>query len=246
MFVPTNVCGHLPHYCNTTHLQSCYSIDQQLRISTLNRVCIARVVRYTAGARQRNGGFRQAMIYEIELKAWVEDWAALETMLRATCEFVREFRKSDRYFRSHAGTARDTSFRLRRDNSAAVVTFKEKRPRDGVEYNREREFSVDDAEAFLELVERINCTEYASKIKTGLEFRSDGMTIELVRVDGLGSFLEIEIIEPTSDTVAHERAAMKIRTFLRTTEIGQDRIEEKSYVALLRGEKVGKDGPCAR
>jgi predicted adenylyl cyclase CyaB len=186
------------------------------------------------------------MRYEIELKAWVEDWAALETRLRATCEFVREFRKSDRYFRSPAGAERDTSFRLRRDNGAAVVTFKEKRPRDGIEYNLEREFSVDDAETFLELVERIDCTEYASKIKTGLEFRSDGMTIELVRVDGLGSFLEIEIIEHTSDTVAHERAAMKIRTFLRTTGIDEDRIEARSYVDLLRGEKIGKDGTRTR
>ena len=182
------------------------------------------------------------MRYEIELKAWVEDWDSLEIRLRETCEFIREFHKSDRYFRSPVGTERDTSFRLRRDDDGAVVTFKEKRPRNGVEYNREREFSVGDAEAFLELVERIGCVEYASKVKTGLEFRSDGMTVELVRVDGLGSFLEIEIIEQTPDTAVHEQAALKIRSFLRGTGISADRIEELSYVNLLRGKKVGENG----
>lgn len=189
------------------------------------------------------GGFEAAaMRYEIELKAWVEDWDSLEIRLRETCEFIREFHKSDRYFRSPVGTEQDTSFRLRRDNDGVVVTFKEKRPRNGVEYNREREFGVGDAEAFLELVERIGCVEYASKVKTGLEFRSDGMTVELVRVDGLGSFLEIEIIEQTSDTAVHEQAALRIRSFLRGTGISADRIEELSYVNLLRGKKVGENG----
>ncbi len=183
-------------------------------------------------------GIQIAMRYEVELKAWVEDWDSLETRLRARCEFIREFQKSDRYFRSPVGTEQDTSFRLRRDNAGVAVTFKEKRPRNGVEYNREREFGIGDAEAFLELVERIGCVEYASKIKTGLEFRSDGMTVELVRVDGLGSFLEIEIIEDTSDAAVHEEAALKIRAFLGRTGISEDRIEERSYVSLLRGKKV--------
>ena len=185
---------------------------------------------------------RNIMKYEVELKARVADWDAIEAKLRETCEFIREFQKSDRYFRSPVGTEQDTSFRLRRDNDGVVVTFKEKRPRNGVEYNREREFSVDDAEVFLELVERIGCVEYASKIKTGLEFRFDGMTVELVRIDGLGSFLEIEIIEHTLNTAVHEQAALRIRSFLRTTGISEDRIEERSYVSLLRGKKVGENG----
>ena len=185
---------------------------------------------------------RNIMRYEVELKAWVADWDAIEARLRETCEFIREFHKSDRYFRSPVGVERDTSFRLRRDNDGAVVTFKEKRPRNGVEYNREREFSVDDAEAFLELVERVGCVEYALKIKTGLEFHSDGMTVELVRVEGLGAFLEIEIIENTSDAAVHEQAALKIRAFLGWTGISEDQIEERSYVDLLRGKKVGEDG----
>ena len=92
------------------------------------------------------------------------------------------------------------------------------------------------------LLKQIDCVEYASKIKTGLEFHSDGMTVELVRLDGLGSFLEIEIIDHTSDSAVHELAAQKIRSFLGRAGISEDRIEEQSYVDLLRGKKVGEDG----
>jgi len=179
--------------------------------------------------------------YEIELKAWVDDWEAVEKHLRANCSFVREFRKSDRYFRSRTGPERDTWFRLRMDGGGAIVTFKEKRPRDGIEYNREREFTVDDGEAFLELVGRTDSEEYATKIKTGLEFRSEDMTVELARLEGLGSFLEIEIIAESGDEAVHARAAERIRGFLRATGISEKKIEAESYVNLLRRNEIRKD-----
>ena len=185
------------------------------------------------------------MGYEIELKAWVSDRDTLEKWLRETCEFVRSFRKSDRYFRTRTGTTPDTAFRLRVDGDAAVVTFKDKRPRAGMEFNREREFAVDDARAFLELIARVDCVEYATKVKTGLEFRSGGMTVELTTVDGLGKFLEIEIIESSAETSVHEAAAQKIRAFLATTGISEEMIEPQSYVNLLRRNEVGEDGPSA-
>jgi predicted adenylyl cyclase CyaB len=185
------------------------------------------------------------MGYEIELKAWVSDWATLEEHLRESCEFVREFQKSDRYFRSRTGNERDTSFRLRMDGDAAIVTFKEKKPRGGIEFNREREFTVDDAEAFLELIGRTDSEEYIAKVKTGLEFRSDGMTVELLRLDQVGAFLEIEIIEQRADPAVHEAAARKIKAFLATTGISEDKIEARSYVNLLRRDEVGEDGPGA-
>jgi adenylate cyclase, class 2 len=185
------------------------------------------------------------MGYEIELKAWVSDWDELEKRLRASCRFVREFQKSDRYFRSRTGNERDTSFRLRMDGDTAIVTFKEKQPRGGIEFNREREFTVDDAGAFLELVGRTDSEEFVTKVKTGLEFRSDEMTVELTRVERLGAFLEIEIIEKTADPAIHEAAARKIKAFLATTGISEDMMEARSYVDLLRRDEVGQDGPSA-
>lgn len=186
------------------------------------------------------------MKYEVELKAWIDDWAEVEARLHEECLFIRDFRKSDRYFSKTGEPDRTTSFRVRLDNGGAVVTFKDKNLRDRVEYNREREFTVDDADAFVELVEREGCRQFAAKVKEGLEFRYGGLTVELVRVEGLGSFIEIEVMEESARAELHERAAQRIRGFLELIGISPERIEERSYVSLLGREKIGQDRPGTR
>ena len=176
------------------------------------------------------------MKYEVELKAWIDDWAQVEARLRELCLFVREFRKADRYFSRSGDPDHGTSFRVRLDNGGALVTFKEKSYRNRMEFNREREFTVDDAAAFVELVERTGCREYASKIKEGYEFRYGGLTVELVRVTDVGEFIEIEVMEESSSREVHDRTAARIRTFLELVGISPDRIEERSYLALLGRE----------
>lgn len=181
------------------------------------------------------------MPYEIELKARIDDWRGVEARVRTLCTWVREFRKEDRYFRRSESSEVETAFRLRLDGPSAVGNFKEKRERDGVEYNREREFHVDDADAFLELIGRIGCEQYAAKVKTGLEFRHGRITVELVHVDDLGDFLELEVLEPAPDYEAHARAAAEIRTLLERVGISVASIEPGSYVDLLRRKKIGQD-----
>jgi hypothetical protein len=46
------VCGHLPYHYNTDNVHTCYSIDQQFRLSIRNFRPVLREfpVRYTAGA----------------------------------------------------------------------------------------------------------------------------------------------------------------------------------------------------
>jgi len=181
------------------------------------------------------------MGYEIELKAWVDDWDAMETLLRARCEFVRRFRKSDRYFCPSNGDTRNSAFRLREEGERALVTFKQKQIRDGIEYNREREFHVDDSEAFIELVQRAGCSQFSAKTKVGMEFRADGMTIDLVTVETVGDFIEVEIIESSEDPRTHARAARRIRKFFAETGISVDRIESRPYLALISGQEIGEN-----
>ena len=186
------------------------------------------------------------MKYEVELKAWIDDWDAVEGRLHEECLLIREFRKVDRYFSMSGRSERETSFRIRLDNGGAVVTFKDKSLRDRVEFNEEREFTVDDADAFVELVERTGCRQYAAKVKEGLEFRYGGLTVELVRLEGLGEFIEIEVMEESARAEVHERAAARIRSFLDLVGIDPSRIEERSYVSLLGREQIGQDRPSAR
>jgi adenylate cyclase class 2 len=181
------------------------------------------------------------MNYEVELKAWVDDWESILAKLRELCLFIREFRKTDRYFSRAGAGDRSTSFRLRTDNGGATVTFKEKVYRDRMEFNREREFTVDDASAFAELVERAGCRQHARKTKEGYQFAYGGLTVELVRVSDVGEFVEIELMEESDDSAAHERAARRVRAFLETLGITEERIEGRSYMSLLGRNEVSKD-----
>ena len=185
------------------------------------------------------------MAYEIEMKAWVDDWAAVERALRDRCTFERSFRKDDRYFAPPDG---EGLFRVRIDAGApgahapgthgpGYVTYKEKEVRDGVEVNLEREFGVDDAQAFVEFVTSFRCRETFAKVKEGLHFSYDGLTVELVRVEGLGDFLEVECV--VADDAGHDETAERIRAFVRGLSIADERIEPQPYMKLLR-ERRGR------
>lgn len=179
------------------------------------------------------------MAYEVEMKAWVHDWERLEGWLRERCRFERSFRKEDRYFRAPQRACEDLPeetqlFRLRMDDGGACVTFKEKSVLEGMERNLEREFSVNDATAFLELMDRMGCREEFAKVKEGLHFSSGDLTVELVHVHELGDFLEVEFVHEEADDELHAHAASRIRTFFSEAGIPPDRIEPRPYMQMLR------------
>ncbi|MFW5743550.1 MAG: CYTH domain-containing protein [Spirochaetota bacterium] len=189
------------------------------------------------------------MAYEIEMKAWVLDWEALEATLRDRCTFERLFRKEDRYFATPDG---EGLVRVRIDaapgsagralgggSCGAYVTSKEKHVHEGMERNLEREFGVDDAEAFIDLVTSFGCRETFAKTKAGLRFTRDGLTVELARVQGLGDFLEVECVvaddnAAEGDAARHREAAARIRAFFSELGVPDERIEPRPYMQLLR------------
>lgn len=178
------------------------------------------------------------MAYEIEMKAWVDDWKALEAALADRCAPEGSFRKEDRYFVPPDG---EGLFRVRTDGRGAYVTYKEKDVRDGVEVNLEREFGVDDAEAFTEFVTSFRCRETFAKVKEGRRFSYEGLTVELAHVEELGDFLEVECVvaesggrQTAGDEAAHRETADRIRAFVRALGIADDRIESRPYMQLLR------------
>lgn len=177
-------------------------------------------------------------MYEVELKARVDDATELQTRLEALCSYRREFDKRDRYFTAPECTADPGwvphRFRLRRDGEALVCTYKQKTLEQSVEVNMEREFEVSDEDAFVGLVSRLGCTPLVDKHKEGRQYDYNGLTVELSLVHGLGTFLEIERLlgDDASDA---ERAAAgeEVRAALETLGVGTDRIEERPYTQML-------------
>ncbi|MFO7849417.1 MAG: hypothetical protein R6V67_05615, partial [Spirochaetia bacterium] len=87
---------------------------------------------------------------EVEIKAWVDNPEAVRRFLRENSRFAGTYVKEDTYFcriSSGAGQEKngETLFRLREQGGVSVVTLKEKSRKEGVEVNREHEFTVSDS-----------------------------------------------------------------------------------------------------
>jgi predicted adenylyl cyclase CyaB len=181
-------------------------------------------------------------VIEVELKARLRD---RDAVLRAVSSFARAegaVDKSDEYWhgpdwRLNRGSR---GFRVRREGGDPVVAFKTKRSEGGIEINRETEFKVSDRGAFIEFALRLGCERFYSKRKKGLKFRAGGevplpaaATIEIVEVEGLGDFIEIEALLEDEDPAAIALAQGEIRALLARAGVPESDIESRFYSELL-------------
>jgi len=186
-------------------------------------------------------------VIEIELKARVRDREAVESAVAAFASFAGEVDKRDAYWRAPEAAAPEAAaaaprrdFRLRREAGTSVVTFKDKRVEDGIETNAEVEFGVDDPEAFEALALRLGCRRWYEKRKRGRRYEAASptaaggkATIELVEVEGLGLFIEIEILVDDSDTRKADAARSELRGLLAAALVPEEDIEGRFYSELL-------------
>ncbi|MFQ5611305.1 MAG: class IV adenylate cyclase [Anaerolineae bacterium] len=172
------------------------------------------------------------MSIEVEIKAWVDDPAALEARLASIGEWQGESIKEDVYFapRSSSQTGADERFRLRRSNGKAVVTFKQRRMVGNVEVNDETEFAVDDAHAFYKLASHLGCVPYMIKRKHSRLYRVGQVRVELNRVERLGHFVEVEILCGPDEVDA---ARARVTEMLARLEVPPEKIEPQRYNDLL-------------
>lgn len=172
---------------------------------------------------------------EVELKARVRDKAAVEARVGSFATFVRAFDKSDEYWHG-PGWRTDRGargFRLRKDGTSSVVTFKQKTIEAGIETNRETEFEVSDAAAFEALAGRIGCEPFYRKRKTGTAWDCGNCTVELVDVAGLGSFIEIERLLENEDPAGLAEARIELRSILAQAGIPEEEIEARRWSEML-------------
>ena len=129
---------------------------------------------------------------------------------------------------------------MRYERDSAVVNFKLKREEGGVEINREVEFSVSDVVAFDEFVLRLGCEPHYKKRKSGVAFKAGGdeqwpreATIEIVEVEGLGDFIEIEVLLEAENPADVAEARGEIEALLTRAGLGEVDIEPRFYSELL-------------
>lgn len=176
---------------------------------------------------------------EVELKAHVRDRAAVEAAVASFARLEGAVDKRDAYWhgpdwRLNRGTR---GFRLRSEREGTVVTFKTKRSEGGIEINRESEFEVSDPGVFAEFALRLGCERFYEKRKRGRVYKAGdgagGATIEIVEVEGLGCFIEIEVLLEDEDPARVALAQGEIRSLLARSGVGEADIESRFYSELL-------------
>lgn len=176
-------------------------------------------------------------MYEIELKAWVDDEDGVRRRLGEIGRFVGAETKEDVYLASAPGPSGEERprIRLRSDAHGHEITVKAKRIERGVETSREITVAIDDPAAFLDLAAEIGYRPILRKRKRSEVWEVDGVRAELNRVDGLGTFLEIEVQRPSPDPAARGL----LFAVLHRAGVGEDRVEPKPYQVLLAERGLG-------
>ncbi|MDR1904018.1 MAG: class IV adenylate cyclase [Treponema sp.] len=187
------------------------------------------------------------MPIEIELKAHTKKPDMIKSRLDGIAEFSAAIEKNDAYwFPSTGGLGENlpsSGIRVRKESItdaegklsyAVLVTYKSKERRDGIEVNDEHEFEVSSSEVFEDMLGRLGLEQGIAKHKKGWAWKFQDITAELIMVDGLGWFVELEIITDKAGRETSGEARKHLLCLLDKLGIERENIEERYYTEMLR------------
>ena len=190
------------------------------------------------------------MAIEIELKARLDDPGPVQRRLGALGTYCRSYEKNDTYWTAADGNVPfpglpPSGLRLRREVTTgpegrtaetALVTYKIKEIRDGIEINDEREFAVTAAGTFEDLLGRLGLRPGIRKEKRGRAWTVAGappVLAELSLVTGLGWFLELEIMAEARDEQTLGESRKRLLALLEQLGLLPEQIERRSYGEMI-------------
>jgi len=171
---------------------------------------------------------------EIELKAKISSREEIaKRVITMGGRFLREVTQEDLYFRHPCRDLRDRdeALRLRKEEGRCILTFKGRRLGSGVKMREEVEVVVDDGGAAATILKRLGFEEAFMISKNRRIHALEGAEISLDSVDGLGEFVEIELI--LKDGVAIEGMKEKLHDLAERLQIPKERLTTESYLELL-------------
>ena len=199
-------------------------------------------------------------MYEIELKAWVDDIPATENKINEFAKYIGLTEKHDTYWRKKNT---EIGIRIRQETGKPIIaTWKQKNLRQNdFELNTEREFIIGSTDFAKDTIpNKKNETSLKSALSNFEDFlktsdfeislqkykstktwhhkteESDLITIEISYVESLGYFIEIEILSEKNDDETISMAQNCLHETLQKCGINKDRIETRYYWQLLKGK----------
>lgn len=181
--------------------------------------------------------------FEIEIKLPVQDLALLkeELCLRGFAEKAR-IREKDQYYNGdhHNVKDRGEALRIRESTdlatgaSCAQINFKGRKI-DNVSMSRpEYETQVQDGACMGQILKALGFLPVAVVTKTRCYLERGDMTACLDQVEGLGAFLELEIV--TGEASLRETALQEMEQLLTELGLSMNDTVRTSYLGLLSGE----------
>jgi adenylate cyclase, class 2 len=179
------------------------------------------------------------MNYEVEQKHRVEDVASLTAQLaQRGVQLEPAIAQSDQYFAHPARdfVTTDEALRIRTSDRKSFVTYKGPKLDVVTKTRRELELPLHEQDAdgsqFAELLAALEFRPVATVRKQRSRFRIDhgGRQVEgsIDEVDGVGTFVELELI---SDDENLEAAKQVIRELATALDLGP--VERRSYLGML-------------
>lgn len=179
------------------------------------------------------------MPLEVEQKYRIDDAAALRAVLaRLGVVFDAPVRQVDRYFNHPARdfATTDEALRIRSVGERNVLTYKGPKLDRTVKTRREVEPALGDgavaADQLAEVLVLLGFRPSASVVKNRsegeLHLHGETFTVSWDEVEGVGAFLEVELVVPDA---AAEEARRKILAVER--ELGLTNVERRSYLAMV-------------
>jgi predicted adenylyl cyclase CyaB len=175
---------------------------------------------------------------EIELKVRVEKPDLVHAKLSAFMTFVGPVEKNDEYWSvpivADGIPAGGFRLRIREESKKFTVTFKEKTYQRDMEVNREVEFGVFDSDSFRSFLEKMSAKLQYRKRKIGYLWKdSKGVIAELVNVEGLGDYLEVEILYEENENIDVIKLKTELMTIVETCGFTAKDLEPRPYSQLL-------------
>lgn len=179
-------------------------------------------------------------MYEIELKAWMDDRAAVEAALKTFAVYEDTLDKHDRYWRLDTQSDSHMTVRLRSETRESTgktetfVTYKHKSRKEGFEVNEEHEFTVSNPDDFELILKDAGFNLSFSKHKTAGSWHFANFHIELCILEGLGEFFEIETFAEENTPEVAQTAHTALLEVLSRCGISSDKVESRYYSELYQ------------
>ncbi len=192
-------------------------------------------------------------MYEIELKAWLDDRQKVVQILSSIASYDGEHEKNDTYWTTtpDGKDGRRVTIRIRKEtvkktpddepDTFYLVTYKKHTRKttptgETYEVNDEKEFTLqtdDAAQTFSTFLEDAGFFVSLKKHKKTEGWYKGDYHIELCDVEKLGEFIEIETLAEDGSSETVESRKQGLLDIIDMCGIPRDRIEERYYRELL-------------